>query len=194
LHAGHSNRVAAGSTDNFTITGSCAGTAQIVNSPATGATFEGVAGFMSVQSATVTFTNCAPTTSTATGSNFFDADYTPVGVTVTGAEYARFVAAPAALPASVKVGDGADIVTFTTYVDSNKLVATGKRVYSYAIEADSATTVIANFIVKTYDTTDRLLLTQQTRYRMAEDGTLTLLTIDVQYSASSTVHLLYTKV
>src|SRR5436309_1513447 len=72
-------------------------------------------------------------------------------------------------------------------------VRAGGGTVTYAIEADTATTAILNVIVKTYDTSNALQVTQQSRYRVAADGSLTVLTIDVQYSGPSTAHLLYTK-
>ena len=194
LQVGYQSRVAAGASDSFAISGTCNGTAQIDNGPATVGTFEGVPGFAVTQTATVHFTNCQPSSSTATGANYYDASYTPIGTSVTGVEYSRFATAPTALPASVKVGDSAAYAILTTYMDSTKSIATGQRVFSYLIEADTAATVAVDLVTKTYDSSNRLLLTQQTRYRMVADGTLTLVSIDVQYSATSTVHLLYAKV
>lgn len=195
LEAGYSARLNAGSNDNFTISGTCAGTAQITNGVTTASTFEGVAGFSAVQTSTVNFTNCTPSQSTASGTSYYDANYTPIGTSVVALEYAKFAVAPTMLPASVKVGDAADYATLTTYTDSTKTTTTGRRVLSYVIEADTATTVIVNFTTKTYDTTNlQPLLTQQTRYRVAANGTETLLSIDVQYGVTSTAHLVYTKV
>lgn len=194
VRSGFAARVVAGSTDNFTISGTCAGTAQIVNGAASAATFEGVAGFSSIQTNTVNFSNCNPSSSTASGTNFYDANYTQIGTVIPSVEYSKFLSAPTALPSAAAVGDMADYVTLTTYTDSSKATTTGRRVLSYVIEADTATSVIVNFTVRTYDTTPQLLLTQQTRYRMAADGTLVLLTIDIQYSGSlGTAHLVYTK-
>lgn len=195
LQTGYRARVAAGASDNFTISGTCAGTAQITNGAATASVFEGVSGFAAAQTATVNFTNCTPSSSTASGTNYYDANYTPIGTSVLALEYAKFLTAPTVLSASARVGDTAVYATLTTYTDSTKSTTTGQRVLSYAIEADTANTVIVDFTTKTYDTTPQLLLTQQTRYRVAVDGTLTLLSIDIQYSGTSgTAHLLYTKV
>ncbi len=194
LQNGYRARIAAGATDNFTISGSCAGSAQISNSAASATTFESVPGYQAMQSASVTFTNCLPANSTASGTNYYDINYALIGAVVPGSEYAVYSVAPTPLPASVKVGDAADYATLATYIDSSKNITTGKRVLSYAIEADTATTAILDLIAKTYDSGNNPQLEQRTRYRMAEDGTLTLLTIDVQYLGTSTVHLLYTKV
>ena len=54
----------------------------------------------------------------------------------------------------------------------------------YAIAQDTSTsTAIVNISNARYDQGDNLQLTQTSSYRMAADGTLTLLSIDVQASA-----------
>jgi hypothetical protein len=195
LQDGYRARLVAGSSDSFAISDSCSGTAQITNGAATATTFEGIAGFGILQTSTVTFTNCLPATSTASGTTYYDANYAPIGTTVTGVEYSVLSGTPASLPASVKVGDTAVYAMLTTYTDSTppKGLATGKRELSYTIEADTASTVIVDLVAKTSDISDHLLLTQQTRYRMAADGSLTMVSIDVDYPAPNAAHLHYTK-
>ena len=58
-----------------------------------------------------------------------------------------------------------------------------------------ANTAIVNLISKTYDTATpaQLLITQQSRYRIAADGSLSIITIDNQFSTNSTDHYVYTK-
>jgi len=201
VRSGYHARVEAGATDNYTVTGSCAGSATIVNGAPTDVTFEGGPARAATQTATVTFTNCTPSTSTASGSNYFDANEALLGtrvvdpVTHADIEYARWAAGttPAALPSAAHVGDSGALTTLTTYADASKAMVTGRRDYTYAIEADTATTAILNLTVKTYDASSTLLITQQSRYRVAADGSLTVLTIDVQYSGTSNAHLVYTK-
>jgi hypothetical protein len=57
------------------------------------------------------------------------------------------------------------------------------------IEADTATTAIANLISKKYNASNVLTSTEQDRYRIAADGSLTLISIDIQYANGSTTHL-----
>lgn len=194
--AGFRARIAAGSTDNFTLSGTCTGTATITNGAATPSTFEGVAGFAATQTATATvdLTNCTPATNTISGTSYYDGSYTPLGSSIPGVEYAKFLTAPPPLPTAVKVGDAAVYATLTTFTDSTKIIVTGQRVLSYVVEADTANTAVVNLVSKGYDMLHQPLFTQQSRYRIAADGTLTVLTIDVQYSTTSTTHLLYTKV
>jgi hypothetical protein len=194
LATGYAARIANGATNNFDISGSCTGTATISTAAAVAATFEGVTGYSAAQTSTVNFAanSCTPQTNTVTGTTYYNTGYVTIGQSINGGEYAKFETPPSAFPSSVKVGDTGDVSTLITYQDSTKAVVTGKRVLSYAIENDTATTSIANIITKTYDTGDHLLSTQQSRYHMAEDGTLTLASIDIQFSFTSTIHLVYT--
>lgn len=193
LQAGYRARVAGGSTDNFTVSGTCTGTATFTNGAATASAFEGVSGFAVAQTVTESFTNCTPATIALSGTGYYDGSYSPLGSSIPGVEYTKFLTAPPPLPASVKVGDTAVYATLTTYTDSTKSVTTGQRVLSYVVEADTANSAIGNLITKGYNASGQLLSTQQARYRIAADGTLTVVSIDIQLSAPSTTHLVYTK-
>lgn len=194
LSTGYAARIASGAANNFDITGDCTGTATISTAAAVAATFEGVTGYSAAQTSTVNFAanSCTPQTNTVTGTTYYNTSYVTIGQSINGGEYAKFEAPPSAFPTSVKVGDTGNVATMITYQDSSKAVVTGKRVLSYTIEDDTATTAIANITTKTYDTGDHLLSTQQSRYHMAEDGSLTLASIDIQFSFTSTIHLHYT--
>jgi hypothetical protein len=192
--AAYAARLATGSNDNFTVSGSCAGTATLTASPATPATFEGVAGFAAGQTTTLNLTNCTPASTAASATAYYDSSYSPLGSSIPGVEYTKFVTQPPPLPASVKVGDTAVYATLTVYTDSTKAVTSGQRVLSYLVEADTASTVIVNLITRNYNSASQLMWTQQTRYRLGTGGTLAIVAIDLQYSTTSTVHLIYTKV
>jgi len=196
VRSGYQARVNAGATDNYAVSGTCTGTAQIVNGAASPTTFKGAAALAATQNATVNFgTSCTPSLSTASGTNYYDSTYALLGSTVTGVEYAEYAngTTPAGLPTGAKVGDTGALTSLTTYTDASKMTVTGSRTVTYAMEADTATTAILNVIVKTFDTSNALQVTQQSRYRVAADGSLTVLTIDVQYSGTGTAHLVYTK-
>lgn len=193
LQAGYRALIASGSTNNFTVSGTCLGTATFTAGAATASAFESIPGFAVTQTATVNFTNCSPATNAVSGTSYYDGSYAPLGSSIPGVEYTKFLTAPPPLPSSVKVGDTAVIATLATYTDSTKSVPTGQRVLSYVIEADTANTVIGNLITKAYNASSQPLFTQQTRYRIAADGTLTIVSIDIQYSTTSTTHLVYTK-
>jgi hypothetical protein len=110
-----------------------------------------------------------------------------------GTEYAVFESAPTAIPTTARVGDTAQVSALAVYSDSTKTTRTGRRVMSYAIEPDTATTALLNLITKSYNAAGELITTHQTRYRIAANGSLTLVSIDLQYSTISTMHLLMTK-
>jgi uncharacterized membrane protein required for colicin V production len=81
----------------------------------------------------------------------------------------------------------------TTYSDSTKTVAMGQRILGYVVAAATANTAIVNFITKGYDASSQLLFTQQSRLRIAADGTLTVVSIDIQSSTTNTNHFTFTK-
>jgi len=193
LLAAYKAYLIAGINANFTVSGTCSGTATLVSSPTATATFEGVTGYASTDTTTITFTNCTPSSSTNNGFSYYDANYTPLGESVTGEEYAKFNAAATPLPASVKVGDTGTVGTLTVYADSTKATITGISVVTYVIEPDTGSTAIVNLIEKDYDNSNRLTLTQQSRYRITLGGTATPTSIDLQESTTGSTHLVLTR-
>lgn len=192
LQAAWKARTLAGSTEEFTVSGSCNGSMVLTAGVPAAADFEGVAGFQVSQSSEATLSDCAPATLSTSGSIHVDANYALVGTTIAGQEYAKFAAAPLAIPTTVKVGDSATVVSLNTYTSSTKLAVTGSRTWGYVVEADTATSVIVNFTTKTYNTFNQLLATQQARYRLGSAGTLAVVGIDIQYSNTSQNRLVYT--
>lgn len=137
---------------------------------------------------TSTLTNCTPASSSNTTVNYYDSNLIPVGRS-SASEYAVFTAAPV-LPTSAKVGDAIIVGSILTYTNSSKTTSTGREDVSAVIEADTATTAILNFVVKTYDGSSVLTSTEQDRYRLAADGTLTFISFDVQYATGSRSRLI----
>ena len=189
LKAGYAARIVSGATDDFIVSGGCSGTARIATAPAVAATFEGVVGVSALQTSTL---NCPPTPISVTGLTFYNANYTPIGSSVDGSEYAKFESPPLDWPAAVKVGQSGTVATLTTYAGRFGVI-TGKRTISYEIKADgaSATTAIANIITRSYDRV-ALLATETMSYRIIENGMLTPVLLDVKFSTTSTLHLIYT--
>ncbi len=188
-------RIDGGVSDTFDISESCTGSATITLAPATPATFEGVSGVASPQTSTATLNNCAPASSSSTGTTYYNAAYANLGLAVTGGEYAVFQAAPTALPATAQINDSGTIVTLNTYNNSSKATLTGTRVIRWRIEADgtSTTTALFNLITENYNAQNLLLSTQQSRYRMTQAGSLTITTINVRFEGTTLLNLLYTK-
>ena len=193
LQSGYKALVATGSSATFTISGTCTGTATISDSAPVAATFESIAGVSVTGTITAAFTNCTPATAASTSVSYYDSNYLPLGSSTPGSEYTKLASPSTGIAASVKVGDTAIFATINTYTNSTKTTLTGQRVVSYVIEPDTATTAITNVISKGYNTSNQLLFTQQSRYRMGLTGELSFVSIDVQYSTTSTTHLIYTK-
>lgn len=200
LQAAVKTNIANGGVINFTVSGSCSGTYSSTKSQPTAATFEGVTGLSVVQTFTMTLTNCTGDpvgttyTSGGTSTGYYDSNYNPVGYQILGGNYGTISGNPPTLPLSVSVGDTAIYATWDNWTDSTKTTSTGKDYDSYAVEADTSTTAIVNLITRSYNTTNQLLYTRQARYRITGDGILTLITNDIQYSTTSTAHLVLTKI
>jgi hypothetical protein len=194
LQAGYKALTAAGASNNYAVRGTCSGTATVTDSAPIAASFEGVSGYSATSTLTVNLTNCTPASSSATGTTYYGAEYVLLGTSDASGEYGKVVTVPPPLPASVQVGDAGPYASLTVYADSTKATVTGTRLFSYVVEADTASTAIVNLIAKDYDTANNLLFTQQSRYRIAADGRLTSISIDAQASTTGTVHLLFTKV
>jgi hypothetical protein len=186
-------RITSGATDNFTVSGTCTGTATLVTGSASAGTFEGVSGLSAGQTFTTNFNNCTPATSATTTTNYYDSSYSPLGAITLNTEYTKYQALPQPIPTAVKVGDTAVLATLDVFTDSTKTVKTGQRIVSYFVEQDSTTSVFVTGIAKSYNTSNQLLSTQQTKYRLSDAGVLTTVSIDVQFSTTSSNRLLYTK-
>jgi hypothetical protein len=132
LLAGYKTLVAASSSNNFAVSGTCSGTATSTTSAAVSGAFEGVAGYSKTSTQTLNLTNCTPASVAASGTVFYDANYTLLGSSLPGVEYTKFVTAPPPLPTTVKVGDTAIYGTLTVYTDSSKTAVLGQRSLSYA--------------------------------------------------------------
>ena len=196
LKAGYQARIASGATDDFIVSVSCnnRGTARIATAAAVPSTFQGVVGVSSAQVSTL---NCPPQAPiSATGTTYYNANYVPIGVSVTGGEYIKFdeTLPPPDLPATVKVGDKAMFATLIKYADSSMVVKTGTQELGYEIKADTSTTAIANIITRSYGLGKLLQVTETVSYRIAEKGDLTLTLFDVQFSNVSNAHLVYTPI
>lgn len=198
VNAGYQNLIAAGSDDHFTLQGGCAGTATIKYSPATAATFEGVNGFSATQVSTINFAVCTPSSNSLTGTTYFNGQYVPIGFDIVGGQSSKFdsitTATSASLPANAKVGDSGELLTSTTYESSSRAVISGTRKLSYTIEPETETTAVLLLTTTSFNVSGQTLATQKSRYRIqdAASGALKLLSIDVQFSTTSNLHLVYT--
>jgi hypothetical protein len=92
----------------------------------------------------------------------------------------------------VKVGDAGSYGTEILFSDSSKLAQTGRAVRTWRVDADTANTAIGPLTTQVYDLASQLDYTQESRYRMAADGMLTILSVDVQYAGTNALHLVLT--
>ena len=189
VRAGWSRLIANGFSKTFVISGTCSGTDSLTVGPAnTSTTFEGGPALSSNYVDNTTFTNCTPASSIGTATNYYDSNHIPLGSSILGGKYEVWTTAPT-IPVTARVGDVGIFGTLNKYNDSTKAVSAGRQDNSYVIEADTATSAIANFISKNYNTSNVLTSTEQDRYRIAADGSMTLISIDIQYANGSTTHL-----
>lgn len=199
LQAGYKARLASGSTVNYAITGTCTGSARGSASTPSASTFEGAAALAITATVTVSMTSCNQASGASTSITYYDANYNLLGSSTPGTNYGKFLTVPSPLPTSVKIGDTAIYGTESLYLDSSKQTSKGQRTYTYVVEKDgtSTTTAIANLILKEYDAHSNLVVTAQSRARITADGTLTPVSLDIQYStafSSAPPHLIYTAI
>ena len=189
IRSGYERLSVSGFTKSLSISGTCSGTLTITEGPATTATtFENQNAFSGSSVMSASLIGCTPASSVTTETRYFDSNYAPLGYSVVGDDYGVWANA-AILPISAKVGDVAVVGTINTFSDSSRSTPTGRQEISYVIEADTATSAIANLISKQYNASNVLTATEQDRYRVAADGALTLISMDIQYSNGSTTHL-----
>jgi hypothetical protein len=182
--------VSTGWSKTFNITGSCSGTISMTRGAAnTATTFESAGAISGTSVISTSFSNCTPASSSATETLYYDSNYIPKGFSVQGGNYGVYASAPV-LPSAAKVGDVAIVGTINIYTSSAKATSAGHQDLSYVIEADTSTTAIANLVSKVYNSSGILTSTEQDRYRVAANGSLTPLSLDVQYANGSTIHLI----
>lgn len=194
LRAGYQAFLTQAATNNYTISGTCSGSATESRTAAAAATFEGVAGYSTTTTLTGSYTNCTPATFAGTSVSYYDSNYKPTGSAITGTEYSVITSA-VDMPTTVAVGDTAQFGTVDVYSSNTKLTKTGTRVLSYVVETGGTSSeAIINLIARSYNLSNQLLVTQQSRYRLTSSGVLTPASLDIQYSTTSTTHLVWTKI
>lgn len=189
LQSAYANYVRLGSVKTFSISGSCTGSTTLNTAPAaTTTTFEGRFAYSAATVSTTTLTNCTPASSSNTLVRYYDSNYMPVGRTGS-TQYAIYATAPT-IPTSARVGDAGVVGTLTVYTNSSKTVLSEREETSYVVEPDTATTAIVNIITRSYNASNVLTSTEQDRYRIAADGTLSAVSFDIQYANGSTTRLI----
>lgn len=190
LRTAWASRVKTGFSKTFSISGTCSGTAVLSDSGAkTATTFENTSSYSAVSTATINFSNCTPATSTATVTDYYDANGIPLGGQSASGYYVYTLSN--SIPATVKLGETGKIGTKTKYSDSSKSTLVETSEDWYAIEPDTNSTVIFNIISKTYNPAGVLTSTEQNRYRMSSSSSMNLISMDLQFSNGSTTHLIF---
>ncbi|MES1980856.1 MAG: hypothetical protein V4443_00125 [Pseudomonadota bacterium] len=163
-----------------------------VASADTASTFDGTPGFSADATTTLNFyTNCpsSPFNTSATTTNYYDSNYTPLGFETTGSRGVYQTSPPLNIPTSVVVSDTGEIGTITIYTvyPDNSQTISGTYDWSYVIEADTATTAIVNSVIKNYNNAHTLIFTVQERYRISAAGPLIPVTTTQDSSSSHLV-------
>lgn len=192
LQSAYSAMVAAGYSKDYTVSGTCHGTATNTVSLATianGTTFELVANpRAATETLTISYTDCPPAASTPPSTSYYDSNYMPLG-TVSG-NYSVFLTPPS-YPASVTVGSHGDIGTISRYSDATKNTLRGRGDFTYVVDADTANTAIVNIVDKDYDAAGLLIAIRQSRYRIAASGPLVPVSSEVLFTGVSGTHLVF---
>lgn len=183
---------ATGTAATSAVDGDCSGTMNETDGAATiPATFNGKRGWSSDIIASLHFSNCTPADVTAAETDYFDSNYLPLGAVVSGGKFGVYLSPPV-VPETVSVGSTGVIGTLSFFTDSTQATPDGHADRTYAIEADSATTAIANSISKVYDAAGTLTSTSQVRYRIDAKGKLSIVSQDIlQVGTSSSTHLVF---
>ena len=193
LEAAYKSLVAQGSSTDYTVSGTCSGTARLSYSVPVAGTLNGVQALVVSETVATAYTNCSPASSLSTSQTFYDAMYNPVATAAQGSVNGTVVTTPAGLPSLVVVGDQGTFATETLYSDSSLRVVVGRIQLDYVISADTDSSVLATLVSRAFDAANQLVLTQQTVYRLGTDGSFTALAIDLQYSTTSNTHLVFTR-
>lgn len=188
--SGWQTLVSAGFTKTYSVSGTCTGTMTITAAPAsTSTTFEGSPALSSNSVGSFSWTGCTPGSGSTTIVRYYDSNYLPLGRSIAGGDYGIYTTSPT-LPTTAKVGDVYVIGTLTEYTNSTKSTSAGREDTTLVMEADTATTAIANVISKSYNSSGTLTATEQNRYRVAANGSLTPISFDIQYANGSTTRLI----
>lgn len=188
LLSAYTNTLTSGFTKNLLVSGTCNGTAVLTQSPSVAASFQGTTGFSIVQTTNITLTNCTPSTLNSVSTEYFDSNYQGLGFENASGLFGVYVNAQS-MPVFVHVGDTGVLSVRTLYTDNTMATMSGHTDNSYAIEADTVSSAIVNFITRRYDIGNSLQSTSQERYRISASGALTLVSADVQYTNGTSLHI-----
>jgi hypothetical protein len=183
---------AIGTSATQTTDGLCSGTYSYTAAPATGSTtFQGRAALSAPSAITLSFTNCTPSSIAESGTDYYDSNYMPLGdVNASSGRMGLWQAAPS-VPTTVRVGDVFIVGTKNYFTNTSGSVNDGRSDMTVVVEADTSTTAVINQIVKSYNAAGVLQVTTQGRSRINSTGNITRVSVDLQYTSPSTLHLVF---
>jgi hypothetical protein len=148
---------------SFSISGNCSGTGtENSGTPYSTNLYGATYGKTSVL--TLNYTNCTGSGASTTN-RFYDANFSTIAVLATDGKFTEATVINA-LPATVRVGDTITLSNLRTYSNSSKTTQIQTGVQSIVVEADTTQSVIVNVVTQVYDSSNRLSLTGQNRYRL----------------------------
>lgn len=183
---------AIGTSATLATDGLCSGTYTFTSAAATTATtFRGQPALSSNSAGTISYSNCTPSSSARSSTNYYDSNYLPLGdVDASSGEMGVWQTAPN-LPTTVRVNDVIIVGSKTYFTNTSGATNNGRTDMTVVVEADTSTTAILNQIQKSYNAAGQLTSTSQGRTRIDAAGTLTRVSIDIQYATTSTTHLVF---
>jgi hypothetical protein len=133
-----------------------------------------------------------PYSAEATGFNYFDTSYQPLGsVDDTGAYYAQ--TAFYGWPALAQIGDAGQLGTVTIYSDISMSIVTGTQTLSYAMETDpggDGSTAIFDMVTYEADA-NGFVSTLYDRYRVSLSGAASYVSSDLSVPGSGELEVTY---
>jgi sugar lactone lactonase YvrE len=189
LHDAIVNSVVINAATNYTVSGTCNGTASVSGDEPIPNTFEGISGTSETSTQILTVNDCSSSTTSYT--EFFDKNFSPVGEIDSDGTYGVYRTTPD-IPQAVHVGDSGLLGTIDYYSDFTKTVFVGYDTISYQIEPETATSAIVNVQREQHDTQGVLTSTQQSRSKIDTNGSLTALSVTIQYTNPSTDRIVLT--
>src|SRR6266853_393409 len=139
-----------------------------------------------------TLLNCPQVATSGTSITYLDIYNNPVDAIGPGA-YNGVFKAPMPPPARVAVGDTWPGTVETLYSDASQTNKIGSIQSSFSVEADStSSSAIIHWTSSRYDAQGTLLATEQDRYRILPDGTLSWVSMQIRYTDAQSTTLTYT--
>ena len=185
IRAGWQLLVQTGFSKSLMVGGRCSGRLQMSQGPAQPCA-DGIYSLTNTQLTGIVYGNCAngappPATTNAVQTNFYNSNYENTYLETmngSGAWAPKSSNGYALFPTAVKVGDEGTIGTVVLY-DRTGAVS-GEEVWTYTIEANTATTIIFHLTKTTTDasTPAAWVQTQHERYKVNERGALELQTVE----------------